>query len=189
MAQTSDDVHPVVVRVRRTYRDLQIGIYIPEPADGFQTVPPRRHAHIHKSHGVRPACSECCPYPLESFLALQGKVEFEAWAAPGRSGVAEQSALGRCKVDISVVRSREDLTKVLVNLHVVVDDKYAAVGDGARTIHGTYCCPPARMTGSSSVNVAPVPGPSLRAVMVPAISLAASAQLCNPNPCPFLRVV
>ena len=43
--------------------------------------------------------------------------------------------------------------------------------------------------GISRTKVAPLPAPSLWAVNWPPISLAALAPLCNPNPCPVLRVV
>src|SRR5947207_2985566 len=43
--------------------------------------------------------------------------------------------------------------------------------------------------GSSNVKDAPVPGPSLKAAREPPISLAASAPLCRPNPCPSRLVV
>ncbi len=43
--------------------------------------------------------------------------------------------------------------------------------------------------GNSSVNVAPQPVPSLWTCNAPPNSLAASAPLCRPKPCPVLRVV
>src|SRR2546425_1016343 len=44
-------------------------------------------------------------------------------------------------------------------------------------------------TGSSSTNVAPFPGPALRALSEPPICRAALADACNPNPCPSFFVV
>src|ERR1700722_16459646 len=134
MAQPSGDVHPVVVRVRRADRDLKVGIDIPEPFDRFQSVPSRRHAHVHKSHGVGSTRGECCLYSLEPGLALQGKIEIKAQPSFRRSSGAEHRTLGRLECGISMVRSGEDLAKILVNLRIVVDDKYARLGRGARAI-------------------------------------------------------
>ena len=44
---------PRVVRERRADDDLQRGIVLPEPLDGLDAVPARRHPHIHERQRVR----------------------------------------------------------------------------------------------------------------------------------------
>src|SRR5450830_234789 len=64
--------------------------------------------------------------------------------------------------------------------------RHHAVG-GVAGVFITHAC--AASTGISRVKIAPCPAPSLCTVKLPPISCAASAQLCRPKPCPFLRVV
>src|SRR5262249_9366416 len=84
------------------------------------------------------------------------------------------------------VRLDQDLTNVGVNGGIIIDDKDTLVHDAiafffSLALGDTRC--------SSSVNDAPVPGPSLKALREPPISLAASAPLCRLNPCPSRFVV
>ena len=177
---------PVVVRMRCTDNDLQIGIGLPQMTDRFHTVPSRRHPHVDKGQRIGPARGLCLPHTFETVLSLECGVDIKSHTGGARH--SEQELFVCRQIGVSL-RGQKDLLQIVVNGFVVIHDKepvvvvcdchYAAVSPSVSQ----------HLIGSSSVKVAPVLVPSLFTVRAPPSCLAARAPECNPNPCPSCLVV
>src|SRR5690606_28843954 len=135
-------------------------------------------ANIHEGEGVGPAFGDGGFHFFERLLALEGGVEFVVAVEilGRRRGVAEELGfLGR--EGFGATFGTEDFAKVVVDGATIVDDENALMAGGHRSAHEA-----GREPGSSRVNVAPWPRPSLWARREPPISWAARALLWRPKP-------
>lgn len=164
--------------------DLEIGIDGPDAGGGLDAVPAGRHANVHEHHGVGTVLLEGTADEHDGFLALESGIELEVGQGGQRlAGRAEEGGLVVGERTIAGFAA-EDFSEVVVDGRAVIDDE-DAVG-GFRRFHERDA---GAARGSSSVNVAPWPGPSLCARSEPPSSPATRAPLCRPKPWPFLRVV
>ncbi len=183
VAEPLHHLGPVVVGMGRTDDHLHVGIRRPQALDGFQAVPARRHAHVDERHRIRTTLGERLVHHRDAFLALMRRVDVEV--RPRRRGyvVAEQICFQHIERGLRRVLGlgAQDLAKIRMNGRIVVDDQNAPVAERSGVRHGR---PPRGLQGSSRMNMAPRPGPSLVTRSEPPSSWAASAPLCKPKPCP-----
>ena len=173
-----------MVRVRRAEHDQDFRIDLPDALDGFYAVPAGRHADIDERQRVRAAVAQGLLDQRESLLALVGRVDLESFGGLLLDGyVAEQRRRLLLDGPVVVILGSDDLAEILVDGFLVVDHQNT---DRFRMAHVSTST---GVNGSSTVNSAPRPGPSLYAVSVPPSSLAAFAELCRPKPWPCLFVV
>src|ERR1022692_1992132 len=184
VAEPAHDVDPVIVRVCGTNHDLRVRIHSPQVLDGLEAVPAGRHPHVDEGHAVGAPCDQCLLRHRDPVAPLEREVDLEARPLRFRRRLAEKNRFRgqEYRVCLGFRIDAQHLAKIRMDRGIVVDDENAS-HVGPRT----QGCRSAR--GSSSVNVAPHPGPSLLAVSAPPSSRAVSAPLCSPNPCPEARVV
>lgn len=128
------DVFPGIVGIGGAKRHLQLGIDLPQPFDGFQPVPARRHAHVDEGHRIGHVIGQRRLDLVQGFEALKRRVEHEALQRQRRRG-AEQGIFG---ADQAVVIDRwrtEDLGEVRMNRGCVIDDKNPPVGPCQQRIY------------------------------------------------------
>src|ERR1019366_5845662 len=115
------------------------------------------HAHVNEGHGKGTALNPCLASQPHTRLALQGTVELKARVLGLRKHVPQQQRLLRGKCCVRVGISAQNLLEGLVNGRVVIDREHpknqgSTEGGHSETFAG--------VTGSSSLKVAPHPGPS-----------------------------
>ena len=106
-----------------------MGIDFPDFRDRFDSIPARRHAHVHERHGVRPVLLQRALDDLQRLLTLRGKIQFELDLTPGRLLFTKKRGLHF--VEAIRAASAKDLAEVRVDTHVVIHDEQAAV----ETVH------------------------------------------------------
>ena len=79
-----------VIGERGAEDDLDVRIDLPDPVDGFDAVPPGRHAQIDKRHGIRPAAPHRSSDALEPVFALEGGVDEVAFRGRAAGADLEQ---------------------------------------------------------------------------------------------------
>ena len=200
-AQLLDDLVPRVVGEGGANHHLQVGIDLPEPRDGLDAIPARRHLHIDKGQRIRLPLGECGLHAGQSLLPLVRGIDGEGAGSRRTWRCAEKSgASGLLRID---PLAAQDLFDVLVAGSIVVDhtDSVAfEVGShGLRASFDSRDSAPGSAgslirrgrgasgrvgasIGSSRVKAAPQPTPSLCTEKRPPISLAALAALCRPKP-------
>jgi hypothetical protein len=77
VAQLFQHFLPPVVRVSGADHDLQVGVFIPDANNRFDSIPSGRHAHIDEGHGVRALFLQRAPDEDQTFLALESRVHLE----------------------------------------------------------------------------------------------------------------
>jgi len=64
-------IFPGIVRIRGADHDLEFRVNLPDSTDGFHAVPPGRHPHVHKRHGIRPPRLQGFANQVKTLLTLQ----------------------------------------------------------------------------------------------------------------------
>ena len=156
--QTPGHLVPRVVGIGGADDDLQVRIGFQQAGGGFDPIPARRHAHIHKGQRKRAAGIHRLLGRGQSFLSLIGRGQFEFQPFP-RPGIGAEQILRRlCQLGVLLLAAAQNFSEIGVDGAVVINDENAAVGgNGGR---GHEVCSWGE-TGSSRVKVAPWPGPSL----------------------------
>ncbi len=128
-AERGAHVFPAVVGVCRADHDAQVRVRAQQLARCLDAVPTRRHPHVDERERVGAVSGERCDDLAERFLALERGVELEAGAAfAGRRGVPEDLGTERRELVVRCTLRPEDPPEVLVDVRVVVDQEYPAVG-------------------------------------------------------------
>ncbi|MNF74838.1 hypothetical protein D3C84_568810 [compost metagenome] len=68
------DVVPGIVGIGGAERHLQLRIDLPQPFDGFQAVPARRHAHVDEGHRIRQVVGQGRLDLVQCFKALKRRI-------------------------------------------------------------------------------------------------------------------
>ena len=117
---------PGIIGIGGADNDLEVRVGGPKPGDGFNAIPARGHANIHKRQGIRPAILQRACYQGQSLLALIGGIEDEVDLFTRCRGGAEQGGLSF--VQGGHLDFVEDLPKVLVNCRGIIDRMRAESG-------------------------------------------------------------
>src|ERR1022692_1707022 len=154
--------------------------------DRFNAVPAWRHPHIHKGKCVGVACDQGLPHLSQSILSIMCRVEVKIYGLDPGCGFLKQNCFGRVQTCRRFVRCLENFPEILVDHLIIINHQHTAILWERRINHDIVF---GGCRGNVRMNVAPMPVPSLCTVNAPPISLAASAPLCRPNPCPSFLVV
>ena len=138
VAQPLHHLGPVVVGVGRTNDHLHLGIRRPQAFDGFQAIPPRRHAHVDERHRVRPTLAERLVHHLDAFFPLMRGVDVEVRPRRHSRIAAEQIRFQHIERGLRGMLGlgAQDLAEIRMNGRIVVDDQDAPVAERADARHG-----------------------------------------------------
>ncbi|KDB50728.1 hypothetical protein X805_37150 [Sphaerotilus natans subsp. natans DSM 6575] len=134
--QPREHLLPGVVGIGGADDDLQPRVFLPQPLDGLDAIPARRHAHVDEGHRVGSAGGAGGLHHRQRLAPLQRRVDLEAIGRRGgrhRRRVGEQCHLQRVELVSRLWRHGpsagriEDLAEVLVDRGHVVHEQDASV--------------------------------------------------------------